>query len=87
MREELIEEVVGAWRPRDPRDGVRAHPAWMDFDAQARVEAWREAELARALEAAGDGEGLSATGRAVMRGTAARGAVRCGACAGGEKNI
>ena len=67
-REELIEEVVGAWRPRDPRDGkLRAHPAWMDLDAQGRAEAWAEAELARVVEAAGDAEGLSATGRAVMR--------------------
>jgi hypothetical protein len=66
-RERLIEETAGAWRPRDPRDGrVRAHPAWLDLDAAARIEAWREATWARAVEAAGDADGLSATGRAVM---------------------
>ncbi|HEY2749280.1 MAG TPA: hypothetical protein VGL86_31900 [Polyangia bacterium] len=66
-REELIEEAAGAWRPRDPRDGtVRAHPAWMDLDAEGRVAAWREAAWARAIEAAADAGGLSATGKAVL---------------------
>jgi hypothetical protein len=66
-REELIEEAVGAYRPRDPRDGrVRALPAWLDLDDAGRVEAFEQAARARVVEAALDAEGLSSTGRAVM---------------------
>jgi hypothetical protein len=65
-REILIEAVAGAWRPRDPRGGLRAHPAWHDLDDTGREEAYAVALELRALEAALDPEGLSATGRAVM---------------------
>ena len=67
-RESLIEEAATAWRARDPRDGrARPHPAWADLDAAGRDEAWEVARVMRTLEAAVDGEGLSATGRAVLR--------------------
>ncbi|MCA9663949.1 MAG: hypothetical protein KC503_00130 [Myxococcales bacterium] len=66
-RELLVERVVSAWRPPPTRDGTLAfHPSWHDLDEQGRDEAFVAAELARALEAAMDGESLSSTGRAVM---------------------
>lgn len=65
-REVLIEAVAGAFRARDPRGGLRAHPAWHDLDDAGREEAYATAVELRALEAALDPEGLSATGRAVM---------------------
>jgi hypothetical protein len=67
-RESLIEEAATAWRGRDPRDGrAKPHPAWADLDAAGRVEAWEVARVMRTLESAVDAEGLSATGRAVLR--------------------
>lgn len=65
-RELLVEKVAGAWRPRRPGGGIGAHPAWHDLDASGRVEAFEAARVARRLEAALDGDGLSSTGRAVM---------------------
>ena len=73
-REALVEAVAGAWRPRDPLGGIRAHPAWHDLDEAGREEAFELARRTRALEAALDPEGLSTTGRAVLaRIRAARG--------------
>jgi hypothetical protein len=73
-REALVEAVAGAWRPRDPLGGLRAHPAWHDLDGAGREEAFELARRTRALEAALDPEGLSTTGRAVLaRIRAARG--------------
>jgi hypothetical protein len=66
-RETLIEEAASAFRDRDPRDGrARPHPAWLDLDAEGRVEAFALTEQLRALEAALDPEGLSTTARAVL---------------------
>jgi len=65
-REALVEAVAGAFRPRDPLGGLRAHPAWHDLDAAGRREAFELALQTRALEAAMDPEGLSTTGRAVL---------------------
>ena len=62
----LLEQVVGAWRPRDRDGGVRAHPAWHDLPAALRPEAARAARRQRRLEAALDPEGLSTTARAVL---------------------
>lgn len=73
---ELIEQVVSAWRPRDPDGGVRAHPAWHDLDAVERVEAFDEILRQRAIEAALDPQGLSSTAHAVLR--RIRGATRPG---------
>ncbi len=64
--EALIEAVAGAFRERDARGGVRAHPAWHDLDAAGRERAWAEAARSRAMEAALDPEGLSSTARAVL---------------------
>jgi hypothetical protein len=65
-RELLVEQVGGAWRPSRIDGGLPAHPAWADLDEAGRVEAYEVALRLRRLEAALDGEGLSATGRAVM---------------------
>jgi hypothetical protein len=65
-RQILVEQVAGAWRPRNRDGGVVAHPAWHDLDAVGRVEAARRAALMRALEAALDPEGLSTSARAVL---------------------
>ena len=62
----LLEQVVGAWRPRDRDGGVRAHPAWWDLPAELRPEAARHARRQRRIEAALDPEGLSSTARAVL---------------------
>ena len=61
----LIEEVAGAWRPRDPR-GLRFHPHWHDLSEEGRIEAHDRAAKQRELEAALDPEGLSTTARAVL---------------------
>ena len=65
-REELIEQVVSAWRPRDAEGGVRSLPAWYDLAEKDRVEAYEAGVRQRALEAATDPRGLSTTARAVL---------------------
>lgn len=65
-REALIEETVTAWRPRDPRGGIRWHPAWHDLDDAGREAAYRHTVVQRQMEAALDPAGLSATARAVL---------------------
>jgi len=65
-RENLIEQAVGAWRPRGPRGELREHPAWCDLDRAARAQVWRETLVQRALEAALDPRGLSTTARAIL---------------------
>jgi hypothetical protein len=66
-REAAIEAVVSAFRSRD-RDGrVRVEPAWHDLDDAGRREAFEAAVAQRAIEAALDPDGLSATARAVLR--------------------
>jgi hypothetical protein len=65
-REERIEAAASAWRPRDPLGQIRPHPAWADLDEEGRKEAFERAARMRALEAALDEEGLSATARAVL---------------------
>jgi len=64
-RDDLIEELAGAHRPRDPRR-LRFHPAFHDLDAEGRVEAHARAETQRVLEAALHPEGLSTTALAVL---------------------
>ena len=65
-RAALIEAVASAWRPRDPLGRIGDHPAWHDLDEAGRREAYEVALVERALEAALDPQGLSATGRAVL---------------------
>jgi hypothetical protein len=61
----LIEEVAGAWRPRDPEELVFL-PAWHDLDPDARERAFDIAARLRRMEAALDPDGLSTTARAVL---------------------
>jgi hypothetical protein len=63
----LIEQVAGAWRPRERDGGLRWHPAWSDLDEAGRREAFEVTGRLRALEAALDPRGLSTTGHAVLR--------------------
>lgn len=63
---DLLEQAIGAWRPRDLDGAVRGHPAWHDLDAPARRRAFTETTRLRALEAALDPGGLSSTGHAVL---------------------
>ena len=65
-RDELLEQVVAAWRPRGLDDGVRSHPAWHDLPPADREHAARLAAAQRRLEAALDPEGLSTTAHAVL---------------------
>ena len=65
-QELLIEQAVGAWRPRGSRGELRAHPAWSDLDPAGREQVFRQTCLQRALEAALDPGGLSSTARAVL---------------------
>jgi hypothetical protein len=66
VRDELVEAVASAWRPRAATGGVRAHPAWHDLDAAGRRAAFEAALASRELEAALDPDGLSTTARAVL---------------------
>ena len=65
-RELLVEAAAGAYRARDPAANVQSHPAWHDLDPEGRREAFSAARQLRALAAACDPQGLSATGRAVL---------------------
>ena len=61
----LIEEVSGAWRPRDPRE-IKPLPAFMDLSPDGREAAFEVALRARRVEAAIDSQGYSSTVRAVL---------------------
>jgi alpha-L-fucosidase len=65
-RDDLIEQVAAAWRPRDLDGGVRSHPAWHDLAQDDRAHAARLAAAQRRLEAALDPRGLSTTAHAVL---------------------
>ena len=66
-REACVEAAASAYRARDALTGaLRAHPAWHDLDEAGRREAFDLATELRALEAASDPEGLSASARAVL---------------------
>lgn len=61
----LIEEVAGAFRPRDPRE-LASHPAWHDLSPSGREAAYELSVRMRRLEAALDPQGQSATVKAVL---------------------
>lgn len=65
-REALIAAATTPFRARDAEGRLVDDPAWRDLDAAGRVEAFEETERLRALEAALDPRGLSATARAVL---------------------
>lgn len=62
----LIEQVVGAFRERDPDGNIKWSPAWHDLDADARRQAFEETRRQRRIEAALDPDGLSSTARAIL---------------------
>lgn len=65
-RDELLEQVVGAWRDVD-RDGrIQALPAWHDLDPADRRHAHEAAEELRRIESGLHTEGLSTTAQAVL---------------------
>ena len=64
-QEELIEETAGAFRPRDPR-AVAFLPSWHDLSPEGRDAAFELSLRMRALEAALDPRGRSATVKAVL---------------------
>lgn len=61
----LIDEVAGAFRPRDPR-ALRFLPAWHDLSPEGREAAYELSLRMRQLEAALDPQGRSATVRAIL---------------------
>jgi hypothetical protein len=62
----LIEAAASAHRPRDAAGRLQFDPSWWDLDPNGRRAAFLVAATNRALEAALDPDGLSATGRAVL---------------------
>lgn len=66
-RSALVEAAAGAYRPRTPTGKIEFHPAWHDLDEAGRHEAFEVARRTRLLEAALDPNGLSTTGRAVLK--------------------
>lgn len=66
-REALLEALASAHRERGPLGDVRPHRAFFDLDDEGRAEAFELAEELRAIEAALDPDGLSATAREVLR--------------------
>ena len=65
-RDALIEAVVGAYRYQDADGRVRPAPEWRDLAPEDRLEAARQAELQRRLEAELDPDRLSTTAHAVL---------------------
>lgn len=62
----LIEQVVGAFRERDPDGNIKWSPAWHDLEEADRQRAFEETQRQRRMEAALDADGLSSTARAVL---------------------
>jgi hypothetical protein len=62
----LIEEALGAWRPRTPAGRILPSPAWADLDDGQRRRLFEESLRLRLLERALDPEGLSTTAHAVL---------------------
>lgn len=65
-REQQIEQVTAAWRPRDATGHARPHPAWHDLSPEDRRQATERAAESRILEAALDPKGYSSTVRTVL---------------------
>ncbi len=65
-RDALIEQVVSAFRERDPDGRVLPSAAFRDLEDADRRIAFEETLRARRLEAALDPEGLSTTARALL---------------------
>ena len=65
-RDALIEQVVSAHRPPDPRGGLAPLAAFHDLTEGEREQAFNEAIAQRALEAAVDPHGQSVAVRRVL---------------------
>jgi hypothetical protein len=65
-RDRLFEEVISAYRRRDPRGGVSPSPAFYDLAERDRESAFDEALRLRAIEAAIDAGGQSTTVKAAL---------------------
>lgn len=65
-REQQIEQVASAWRPREASGRIRFHPDWHDLSPEDRRHATERATESRVLEAALDPDGHSSTVRAVL---------------------
>ena len=64
-RDALIEATLSAFRERDEAGRPRFAPAWADLAPEDREAAFEASIVARALEAAWDPRGRSATVRVV----------------------
>lgn len=62
----VMERALSSFRERGPLGRIRWAPAWYDLSERERSELYEESLLARKLEAALDGDGLSTTARAVL---------------------
>ncbi|HJL42129.1 MAG TPA: hypothetical protein RMG48_12580 [Myxococcales bacterium LLY-WYZ-16_1] len=65
-RDTMIEAVVGAYRYQGADGRIRPAPAWRDLTPEDRVEAARQAEVQRRIEAELDPGRLSTTAHAVL---------------------
>lgn len=65
-RDRMIEAVVGAYRYQGADGRVRPAPEWRDLTPEDRVEAARQAEAQRRIEAELDPDRLSTTAHAVL---------------------
>jgi hypothetical protein len=66
MNEERVELVVSAYRERGLDGRIRDAPAFHDLSDDDRLRAFEATVEQRAMEAALDADGLSATARAVL---------------------
>lgn len=65
--ESLVSAASSAFRARDADGRPLSDPAWMDLDEEGRRDAFEATLRQRRIEAALDPQGLSSTGRAVLR--------------------
>lgn len=66
MNEELLEAVVSADRQRDGRGRIQTSPGWHDLEPDERQAAYEATVQQRALEAALDPQGHTATVKALL---------------------
>jgi hypothetical protein len=63
----LAEEAMSAFRERDAWGRILPSPAWMDLAPEGREALFGAQTMARRLEAAIDGDGMSTTVKVVTR--------------------
>ena len=62
----VMERALSSFRERDALGRIRWAPAWYDLSERDRAALYEESLVARRLEAALDGDGLSTTARTVL---------------------